>query len=291
MCENPKVAASSGRKPELLQVTAGDLGFAVWDWPGDDPPLLFAHATSFHGRCWDQVIRQFPDRRCLAVEARGHGRSSGAALPCHWDAFGRDLKAVAESLGVAGAIGIGHSMGGHTLAAVAAARPSTFSALLLVDPTIREPEAYGTAALDVSFVRKRRNEWSSPEEMLERYRGRPPFDRWDSEVLWDYCAFGLRRGDGALVLACPPEVEASIYECSKEPQANLHNVLGFVTVPVTVLRAGYAGERHFSTSPTDPKLASRFPRGRDVLLPDHTHFIPMESPELIAEEIRGLLKG
>jgi hypothetical protein len=35
-------------------------------------------------------------------------------------------------------------------------------------------------------------------------------------------------------------------------------------------------------------LASRFAHGRDVLLPEATHFIPMEVPERVAEEIGKL---
>src|SRR5690242_964633 len=142
VCENPKVRREQGREPKLVEVAAGDLRLAVWDWPGEEPALLLAHATSFHGRCWDAVIREFPGRRCLAFDARGHGRSSKPAPPYHWHVFREDLLAIVEHLGVSGAIGIGHSMGGHALAAVAAVRPDTFRALVLADPTIRGPEAY-----------------------------------------------------------------------------------------------------------------------------------------------------
>ena len=277
------------RPPELTSVTAGGLSFAVWDWPGDDPALLFAHGTGFHGRCWDPVIRRFPSQRCLAIEARGHGRSSKPRPPYRWGAFGPDMLVVLGRLGVRGAIGIGHSMGGHTVTAASALRPATFSALLLIDPTIREPELYGTTPLDASFVRRRRARFSSAEEMFEHYRHRPPFESWEREVLRDYCDFGLLSSDGEFVLACPPEVEASIYECSKEAEANLHAGIPSLMRPVTVLRAGYSGPRTFSRSPTDPHLASRFPYGREVLAGDHSHFIPMEAPELVADEIRRFL--
>jgi len=245
------------RPPELTSVTAGGLSFAVWDWPGDDPALLFAHGTGFHGRCWDPVIRRFPSQRCMAIEARGHGRSSKPRPPYRWGAFGPDMLVVLGRLGVRGAIGIGHSMGGHTVTAAS--------------------------------VRRRRARFSSAEEMFEHYRHRPPFESWEREVLRDYCDFGLLSSDGEFVLACPPEVEASIYECSKEAQANLHAVIPSLMRPVTVLRAGYSGPRTFSRSPTDPHLASRFPYGREVLAGDHSHFIPMEAPELVADEIRRFL--
>ena len=41
-----------------------------------------------------------------------------------------------------------------------------------------------------------------------------------------------------------------------------------------------------AASPTAPDLASRFAHGRDIVLPEASHFIPMEEPELVAEEIR-----
>lgn len=279
-----------GRSPKPIEVANEGLTLAVWEWAGAEPTLLFAHATSFHGRCWDAVIREFPGRRCVAIEARGHGRSSKPAPPYHWGAFARDLTAIADALGVRSAIGIGHSAGGHSVAAVAASRPEVFSALVLVDPTIRPPEAYDTPPFDVSFVRKRRVRWSSPDEMFERFRGRGNFDRWKPEVLRDYCEFGLLRDGDEFVLACPPEVEASIYESSKEPETRLHDVLGSVRVPVKVLRAGYAGDLSFSTSPTDPGLASRFPNGEDVLLDGYSHFIPMEGPEVVVRQIRRVME-
>ena len=280
------------RRPELIHIAAGDLTFAVWDWPGDDPPLLFAHATGFHGRCWDQVIRQLPPgRRCLALEARGHGRSSKPSAPYHWVAFGCDLVKIAERLRISQAIGIGHSMGGYMVTAAAALRPDTFSKLLLVDPTIRKPNLYGIAPFDAGFIRKRRVRWPSPDAMWESFRGRPPFDRWQPEVLRDYCEYGLLLENREYVLACPPDAEASIYECSREAEANIHPAIRSIGQPVTVLRAGAIGSPlfHEDPSPTDPQLAAHFAHGRDVFLPQLSHYIPMEDPGLVAEQIRLLL--
>ena len=122
------------RTPELKFVGRPGQELAVWEWPGEDPPFLFAHATGFHGRCWDYIIRRFPERHCLATDARGHGRSSQPELPYHWRIFGRDMTAVAEHFDVRDAIGIGHSSGGHTTVQAAALRPQTYRALLLVVP-------------------------------------------------------------------------------------------------------------------------------------------------------------
>lgn len=277
--------------PRLITVAANGLDLAVWEWPGEGPPMLFAHATGFHGRCWDQIARCFPARRRLAVDFRGHGRSSKPDPPYLWQPFAADLTAIAQVLDVHGAVGVGHSMGGHTVVAAAIQHPETFAALLLIDPTIFEPERYSDPPFDASFIRRRRALFASPEEMWERFHERPPFVHWHPAVLRDYCEFGLLPCDGRFVLACPPDVEASIYEHSKEPASNLHPGIPSVGQPVVVLRGGVPYRPDvfdLYASPTAPGLAARFVHGRDVLLPDDDHYIPMESPDLVAEWIGRL---
>jgi lipase len=285
--ENAKVE----RTPELKFVGVPAEELAVWEWDGEDPPFLFAHATGFHGRCWDRIIRMLPDRHCLAVDARGHGRSSQPELPYHWRTFGRDLAAVAEHWDVREALGIGHSSGGHSTVQAAALRPHAYRALLLVDPTIYPPEYYGTPAPDVSFTLRRRNIWASPDEMFERFQARLPFSRWRPEILRDYCDYGVLPRDGEFVLACPPAVEASIYRNSREPGANIHAEIAQIQHPVVVMRAGrerQPGIFDLAASPTAPDLARRFAHGREIVLPDASHFIAMEEPEKVADEIRKL---
>lgn len=284
--------SSRERNPELIQIDVDNgVTLAVWDWPGEDPPLVFAHGNGFHGRCWDEVIRRLPNRRCLAVDARGHGRSSKPEPPYHWTAFAADLTQAAEKLGLQGAMGIGHSMGGHTVTSVAAQRPQTFQSLLLLDPTIWEQDIYGTKPLNTFIVRRRRDRWSSPDAMFESFSGRPPFERWNTAVLRDYCNYGLLLQDGEYWVACAPHIEASAHECAKEEEANLHPAVPSITCPVTILRAGTSARRFFNPepSPTDPELASKFPNGQDVFLKDVSHFIPMEEPEMVAEYICGML--
>jgi len=264
------------------------LQLAVWEWPGQDPPLLFAHATGFHGRCWDQIARHFPARRMLAIEFRGHGRSSKPDPPYPWAPFAADLQAVIHALDVHGAVGIGHSMGGHVVTAAAMARPEAFSALVLIDATIFPPERYGRGRFDASFVRRRRAVFDSAEAMFHRFHNRPPFAGWQPEVLRDYCRFGVLPFNGHFVLACPPDVEASIYEHSTEAASNLHPGIPSVTQPVLVMRCDIPyRDTGFDVyaSPTAADLAQRFPNGRDLLLTGYDHFIPMSAPELVAEWI------
>ena len=65
-----------------------------------------------------------------------------------------------------------------------------------------------------------------------------------------------------------------------------------LTLPVTLLRAppGENLTADFSASPTWPELASALPCCREIYLPGHNHFIPMQDPELVARYIREALQ-
>jgi pimeloyl-ACP methyl ester carboxylesterase len=274
--------------PDLHFVPSGELKLAVWEWPGQGPPLLFAHATGFHGRCWDHIIRRFPGRRALALEFRGHGRSTIPAPPIPWPQFGQDVLAVARDFDLRGAVGIGHSMGGHSLTLATILQPAIFSALVLVDPVIFPPEYYRAPAPDASFVARRRNRFASPDEMFARFSPRLPFSAWHTEALRNYCDYGLAPDGDGFVLRCPPALEAAIYGRCNAPENDLYAGIPRVQQPVTVMRAGTTSQTttlDLNASPTGPGLAACFPNGRDVYLRDHNHYIPMEAPELVEAEI------
>jgi pimeloyl-ACP methyl ester carboxylesterase len=281
--------------PEMNEtcVRVNGVDLAVFEQPGEEPAVFFAHATGFHARCWDQVVERLPGRRCVALDMRGHGRSAKPPPPYNWRTFGEDVAAVAHELGLKGALGVGHSKGGYAVTIAAAAEPDAFARLLLVDPVIFREEQYATYSVTEHFAARRRNEWTSPAEMFERFKDRPPFDRWDPAVLRDYCDYGLLpapAGDG-YVLACPPEIEAATYAGSLG--ANPYPDIARVRIPVRILRArgpGAEASRTMSSSPTDPDLASRFAEAEDVFLPGHTHFIPMEDAGLVAAHIVELLE-
>jgi pimeloyl-ACP methyl ester carboxylesterase len=263
---------------------------AVWEWPGDEPAVFFCHATGFHARCWDQVIAQLPGRHCYAIDARGHGHSSKLAPPYHWRDFGYDAASVVSQLGLSSALGVGHSMGGHAVTLAAALRPDAFSGLLLLDPIIRAKNSYTGPSQRFQFAAKRRNNWSSAEEMFQRFSNRPPFDAWDRGVLRDYCDYALAPNGDRFVLACAPETEASIYENSPQPDSNIYAEITAIQIPVHVVRSAKATDlAHPDSPPAAPDLAASFAHGTDLCLPNHSHFIPMEAPSLVARWIADIL--
>ena len=276
------------------RVQANGIGFAVTEWPGVEPAIFLAHATSFHARCWDQVVERLPGIRCLALDMRGHGRSDRPPPPYPWRVFGEDVAAVARALGVSGALGVGHSKGGHAAITAAALNPTAFRALLLVDPVVAPRERYALPAPRAQHpAARRRNAWASADEMFERFAARPPFAAWDPLVLRDYCDFGLLpRADGdGYELACPPAIEALLYS-GGAGEADPYPDIESLTLPVRILRARarVAGEdaAPLSTSTCVPDLATHFACADDVYLPQYSHFIPMEAPALVADHAREM---
>lgn len=286
------MASTVPKQPQSWPVTIGDLTLQVYEWAGVGRPVLLAHATGFHARCWDQVVAHMTGQHCYAVDLRGHGRSDKPAPPYEWRHFGEDIAAIARTLDLRGAIGIGHSLGGHAIALAAALHSAAFAALLLIDPVIVPRALYHHTPPGGAFAARRRNHWASPAHMFESFRNRPPFDSWQPEVLRDYCDYGLLpapNGHG-LVLACPPTVEAAIYAGATE--TNIYPEIATIDIPVLVLRAArttLTPTTDMNASPTAPDLAGHFRHGRDVQLHDRSHFIPMEAPALVANYIRELI--
>jgi lipase len=288
-------------EPTEHRISANGIEQAYFEWNADargrGPTFVMAHATGFHARCWDQIVRKLGNRHVIAVDMRGHGRSAHLRIE-HWEVFGDDLAALIVELGLDQIFGVGHSMGGHAMVEAAAILPEKFIGMVLYDPVIGEPSSYeGNEAghwarySDAGHpVARRRGEFESPEAMIERFVDRPPYAHFEPPVLRDYCEYGLLRDEekACFVLACPPAVEASIYMTSRSNGRVLKSARK-VHVPVLILRAKVQEDMdqpfEFSLSPTWPGFAGEFSNARDLHFPKATHFMPFEDSTAIAQLI------
>lgn len=286
-------------KPTTRSVRVNGISLTYYEWrakPGNqETPLLIAHATGFHGRCYDAIAEAFPDRRVLSLDLRGHGRSEGGPID-HWRTMSDDVNAFLEQLRIRRAVGVGHSMGAHTLLQCASEKAEAFSQLVLFDPVVLAPEFY---AEDAAFFTsdaphpaiRRKRDFASPDAMIERFGPREPYSLFERRVFEDYCRHGLtEKPEGGFELSCSPEMEASVYGSSRSNKG-IHEAAKQVQVPTTVVRAQQTETMDFKGSPTWPKLASTMPNGTDLYRPDRTHFHPFEdsadAARIIAEATKG----
>ena len=282
-----KKVAGAAREPVARSISLAGEKVGYWEWRADpgnqEPPLFFAHATGFHARVFDAVIERFPDRRIISVDLHGHGRSEGGPIK-GWREVIDKVAGLLDHLNLRGAVGVGHSMGGHTLAQCAGENSDLFQRLVLFDPVILDPRFFGAKAEGFNSdtphpAIRRKRDFASVEAMMERFRSRDPYELFDPRVFEDYCRHGLTRKEGeeSLELACPPEVEASFYGASRT-NPDIYEAVKAITVPTVVIRAKQTKMMDFKGSPTWIDLANAIPKGVDMPRPDRTHFHPFEDP-------------
>jgi pimeloyl-ACP methyl ester carboxylesterase len=280
-----------------FRLDIGELELSVIEWAGQGDPILLLHATGFHSRCWNQVVKRLPGRHIYAVDLRFHGASDENGEP-DWRVMAEDIHFLIEKLNLTRLVGVGHSLGGHLITRAAAHAPERFKHLILIDPVIMSPDRYaqvqqstqGLKAQDHP-VSRRKNQWRDAQEMYERFKGRAPFNTWQPAVLRDYCDYALRPADEDALrqLACDPINEAGIY-LNHKGNKGIYELLMAIHTPVTLLRAppGDDALPNHSNSPTWPGLATALPNCREVYLPNLNHFIPMQDPALVASYIQAV---
>jgi len=102
---------------------------------GDGPPLVVAHGVFDDGPCRTPLVRTLEgDYDVIAFDARGHGRSDAPDAGYGVADRVADLTGLIDALDLTDAILLGHSMGGDTVLATAAAHPDLPRAVVAVDP-------------------------------------------------------------------------------------------------------------------------------------------------------------
>ena len=123
------------------------------------PPILFIHGYSCDSHDWMWQLPYFAaGHRVIAVDLRGHGRSSVPDKGFDARDFAHDLAGLIDQLDCGPVVAVGHSLGGLVASALAVEYPSLVQAVVSVDPGYLTPDEYrpmleGTlAGLDVDPV-------------------------------------------------------------------------------------------------------------------------------------------
>jgi len=255
---------------------------ALHDLGGDGPPLLFLHATGFHGRCYRRIAEHLHGHfHVWAPDLRGHGDSITPDIALPWRGMVDDALAVIDRLGVDGPIrACGHSMGGATVLATERRRPGTISAAWLFEPIVF-PAVHRTSTREnplAAGARRRRHDFGSIDEVIERYTGRGPFVDVDPTVLRDYVVHGFRETPDGVTLKTTGEMEGRTFDGI---DLELFAHLGEIDIPVTIVGSGDGMPPALAA----PAIADELPAGTLTPWPDRTHFGPLEDPARAATEI------
>jgi pimeloyl-ACP methyl ester carboxylesterase len=123
-------------------VDVGDVRLFFTDEGAGSPPMLFIHGYSCDSHDWMWQLPFFEKRhRVIAVDLRGHGRSSVPDSGFDAGDFANDLAGLIEELGCGPVVAVGHSLGGLVASTLAVEDPSLVRAVVSVDPAYLIPDA------------------------------------------------------------------------------------------------------------------------------------------------------
>jgi pimeloyl-ACP methyl ester carboxylesterase len=113
----------------------GDVRLFFTDEGTGGPPMLFVHGYACDSHDWTWQLPYFAAKhRVIALDLRGHGRSSAPERGYEPLVFADDVARLIKHLGCSPVIAVGHSMGGLVVSALAVEHPEMVQALVTVDP-------------------------------------------------------------------------------------------------------------------------------------------------------------
>jgi pimeloyl-ACP methyl ester carboxylesterase len=208
------------------------------------PAILAVHGITANGRCWDTVARHLPDRRIIAPDLRGRGRSNGMPGPYGLRRHAADLAELLDADGGGARVAIGHSMGAFVVVVLAAERPDLVERLVLVDGGFPLELPPGTSSVDEldpgvllgPAAARLAMEFANLEAYLDFWREHPSFARDMTPAVEAYALYDL---EGEPPHLRPSTLAAAMMEDVVEQYGPdwYIDALRRLRMPVTVLRA------------------------------------------------------
>jgi pimeloyl-ACP methyl ester carboxylesterase len=279
--------------PVRKNITMADGAVSYLEWQASGTRLHFAPANGFNAETYRSLLQPLAERfHVFASDARGHGFTTLPATPGFakdWKIYRDDLAKLLERLS-APMILAGHSMGATASTMVAATNPSLVRGLLLAEPVFVPAWQWRVAHFmrriglknkvpDLATrAEKRRAIFDSLDVAVNAYRGRGAFRSWPDEMVSDYLRGGLLPADSKMRLACAPAWEAENF---RETPLNVPRLGRFIKCPVTIIH----GEGGTCRDEEAAIFARAHGNTRVVKIAGASHFLPMEHPDIVREEI------
>lgn len=211
-----------------------------------------------------------------------------------WQSLADDLLAGFKQFDLLDMVAIGHSFGGIASLLAALEAPHYFKALILLDPTILNPQRLAwmeQAKIDgnmaqmplIQGAQRRRNHFESVESAYERFRSKKHFAQWSDEVVRLYVEHGtLPNTDGSRRLAWSPQWEAYYYATGYTTIWDVLPKLANLSVPILVINGG-------DSDTLEPqsvvRMQSEVPNATYHTIEGHGHLFPQSAPKETAQVI------
>ncbi len=232
---------------------------------------VFLHYWGGSGRTWEAVMAKLaPGARCIALDARGWGRSQALDERYDLDAMADDAEDVVAALGLTRYVLVGHSMGGKVAQIVAARGAAAPAGLVLIAPA--PPDAMPVSAEQRDAMLASYGSRAGVEQALSVLAGRPLSQPDLEQVVSDTLA-------GAL------EAKREWTERGMIAAVDRRRLRAFPG-PVRIV----VGERDRVERPEllRAAFADVLPQAVMETIPEIGHLSPLENPDAVASACRAI---
>ena len=242
---------------------------------GRGHPLVLLHSLALSADMWIPIVSEFlAEFDVLAIDLRGHGRSTYDGKDFSVEDMAGDVRLVLDALDIKKVHLLGLSMGGCVAINFAATNPTYVDRLVLCDTTAW----YGPDA-PKAWSARAKTALGSPRLMQVPFQ----VDRWFGEK--------FRRTNPELV----SHVVGVFLETRPEVHAKACTALGAfdntgLLAKITAQTVAMTGAQDGATPPEmGQRLGAEIPNARFVLAPGLRHFALIESPFIRRAAVQHLL--
>ena len=224
---------------------------------GDGPAVVLLHGGLGHSGNWGYQVPALTEQgfRAIVIDSRGHGRSTRDAQPFSYELMASDVLAVMDELGLARAALVGWSDGACT-------------ALVLADQHADRADGVFFFACNMD-----------PSGTKEIEFG-PTLQRCFGRHVKDYAALSPKPDDFEAFSSAVGQMQQTEPNYSAADLARIH-------VPVTIVLSEHD---EFIKREHAEYLARSIPGAEFVLLPDVSHFAPLQRPALFNRAVLDFLR-
>lgn len=265
------------------------------DFGGSGPMLHFAHANGFPPGTYRRLLTQLTTHyHVIAMCLRPLWPNSDPQEFDSWKVIGDDICHFLQQQEAEPIIAVGHSLGAVATMKAAVRFPEKFRSVVLIEPVFMPPDILkvisehpaGTKLMPLyQKTVKRRNIWPDRPSVFAHFRSKSIFQRWSDEALWDYVNHGFHQtADGQIALTYRREWEAQIYA---HFPLSIWQEVPQISLPTLAIR----GKDSDTLFPRAWQLWQELqPQAEFVEIPDAGHMVPVEKPDIVADNIKNFLK-
>lgn len=244
------VSSNSGH----VENEAARIWYAVY---GDGVPVILLHGGLGHSGNWGYLVPSLVDagHRVITIDSRGHGRSTRDARPYSYELMASDVLAVMDALHIERAAMVGWSDGACVALILGASAPERVAGVFYfacnMDPS-------GTKAFVLT----------------------PVIERCFSRHTQDYRQLSATPEDFDAFVASVNEMQRTQPDYSAQDLAR-------ITVPVVVAQSEHD---EFIKPEHADHIARSIPGAERVVLPDVSHFAPLQRPAQFNRAVLDFLR-